>query len=278
MKNDEKLMAEQLFYQSDLTKTQIADCIGINRRTLTTWINDNQWDRTRTSARHMPSLLAENVYMVIAHLTNSILSEDRINRPITDTESKILHRLILDVSKLKNRATLNENLEMMRYFMEFVQSKDPDAVGTIQPFVSEYIKSRAKVQAGQFMPADFNDYGLKSRKEENMDELHKDIDERLNPEEIPDPYQSVNVPETPITAAGHGFIPNYTPSPSLKSEATNTLYQTIDSPLLDDRTEEPKDDKYINDWITKKQGTLNRAARRKLAKNQEKKKNNAPVK
>jgi len=278
MKNEEKLMAEQLFYQSDLTKTQIADCIGINRRTLTTWINDNQWDRTRTSARHMPCLLAENVYIVIAHLTNNILSEDRINRPITDTESKILHRLILDVNKLKNRATLNENLEMMRYFMEFVQFKDPDAVGNIQPFVSEYIKSRAKVQAGQFMSADFNDYGLKIRKEENMEEFHKDIDERLNPEEVPDTCESVNVPETPITAAGPGFIPNSTPSPSLKSEATNTLYQTTDSQVLDDRTEEPKDDKYINDWISKNQGTLNRAARRKLAKNQEKKKNNFSVK
>src|ERR1035437_7080669 len=160
MKQQEKLMAEQLFFQTDLTKTQIAEVIGINRRTLTTWISDNHWDRTRKSAQHMPCHIAENMYMAMAHLTSSILSESRMNQPITESESKTLHRLNLDISRLKNRATLNENLEMLRYFMEFVQSKDPKTVETIQPFVNDYVKSRTKVQPGQFMPPGFNDYGF----------------------------------------------------------------------------------------------------------------------
>ena len=275
MKNQEKLMPEQLFYQSNLTKSQIADCIGINRRTLTTWINDNQWDRIRTSAQHMPALIAENLYIAMAHLTNNILSVDRVNKPITDTESKILHRMILDINKLKNRATLNENLEMMRYFMEFVQSKDPEAVDLIQPFVQEYIKSRARVQPGRFMPPDFNDDGLRTPKEENFEELHKDIEERLNPVEVPDPYETDNesVNKPPITTVGPGFIPNTRPSPSLKSGASNTLYHTTGTLEPDGQIEEPKDENYINDLIAKKQGNLNRAARRKLAKNQQKQKN-----
>ncbi len=250
MKQQEKLMAEQLFYQTDLTKSQIADCIGINRRTLTTWISDNQWDRTRTSAQHMPCLIVENLYIAMAQLTNSILSEDRINKPITDTESKILHRLILDVNKLKNRATLNENLEMMRYFMEFVQSIDANAVYTIQPFVNEYIKSRARVQPGQFMPPGFNDNGLKTKKEENFEEFHKDIHERLNPEDVTDSYESET--ETPISAAGHGFIPNTQSSPTLTTQAANTLYQTTNGFALAKGVEETKDDKYLT-WTSQNQ-------------------------
>ena len=283
-------MAEQLFYQTDLTKTQIADCLGINRRTLTNWASDNHWDRIRTSARHMPALIAENLYIAIAHLTNSVVAEDRINKPITDTESKILHRLILDVNKLKNRSTLNENLEMLRYFMEFVEAKDPNAIDTIQPFVNEYIKSRARVQPGQFLPPGFNDYGFMPKKEDDLAEHWKDIHERMTSEDYPDPYQSG--PETPITAAGPGFIPNSGQTPILKAKQPNTIYQTSSelksiatfmsaaerekqSELENDvqrEAEEITEKELIrNTYQNLKQQNLNRAARRKLAQSEARK-------
>ncbi len=251
MKQNEKQMAEQLFCQTDISKSQIADCIGINRKTLTTWASDNQWDRIRTSARQMPNLIADNVYIAMANLTNSIVSEDRINKPITDSESKILHRLVLDVSKLKSHATLNENHEMLRYFMEFIQANDPEAVDIVQPLVNDYIKSRAKEQPGQSMPPGFNEYGLKPRQEENQTEIRKAPLRRMTADDFP--------------------TPNLSAQEALNSAVPPATRYNEEIPLQEE-PEDPADDNYIKDLIAKKQGNLNRAARRKLAKNEARKK------
>ena len=256
MKNNEKLMAEQLFFQTDLTKTQIAEVIGINRRTLSHWINDNNWDRTRKSAHHMPCLLAESMYIAMGHLLNSVLSDDRMNKPITESESRTLHRLSLDISRLKNRSTLNENLEMLRYFMEFVNDKDEKAVDTIQPLVNEYIKSRAKVQPGLFMPPGFNDYGYKPKQEEDTAELQKDIFERMTEEEYPATNEPGKEEETPVPTASQ------TPArPASKETATSASAKIV--PAIPELAEIITEGEYAKALVNRRHG--NRAARYKLA-------------
>jgi transposase-like protein len=109
--------AQKLYFQSDLSKTEISEMLGIPRRTLHYWIREKNWDRIKRSAAQMPSLLAENIYHIIARFTQQLLGEDRINRPITRHEADTLHKLVLTISKLKARTTLNESMEMFGTFM-----------------------------------------------------------------------------------------------------------------------------------------------------------------
>ena len=108
--------AQKLYFQSDLSKTEISEMLGIPRRTLHYWIREKNWDRIKRSAAQMPSLLAENIYHIIARFTQQLLGEDRINRPITRHEADTLHKLVLTISKLKARTTLNESMEMFGTF------------------------------------------------------------------------------------------------------------------------------------------------------------------
>ena len=190
MKLEQQQQAQHLFFQTDLSKTEISEALGIPRRTLSYWAKENNWDRIKKSAQHMPALIAENLYIAMARLSDSFITEDRMMKPVTKDEATTLHKLYLTATKLKNRATLNENLEMLKYFMEHIDSKDPKMADLIKPFVDDYIATRAKVQPGQFLSDKFNDYGFLMHKEENTKEIQLDIAEEMDQQYGPAPVDN----------------------------------------------------------------------------------------
>jgi hypothetical protein len=97
--------------------------------------------------------------MVMAKLTENILSELRIMRPVTKAEAETLRSISLTIKNLNGRSSVNESLEMMSFFIEDVNSKDPEMAQKIKPFITEYIAARAAVQPGQFMHSKFNHMG-----------------------------------------------------------------------------------------------------------------------
>ncbi len=160
MNNEKQQQAKGLYFQTDLTKTQIAELLGISRRSLHYWIRQNNWDRLKRAATHLPAMLAENCYMIINQFTTHLLSENRIMRPVTHLEAETLHKLTLSVKKLKNHSTLNESMEMFAHFMERINKKSPALAEQITPFVEEYVEDWAKINVHQFKPENFNDQGF----------------------------------------------------------------------------------------------------------------------
>ena len=159
MKTEQHQQAQHLYFQTDLSQAEIAQILGISRATLNTWAREGDWARIRVSAQHMPCLITENLYMVMAKLTENILSELRIMRPITKAEADTLRSISLTIKNLNGRSSVNESIEMMSFFIEDVNSKDPEMAQKIKPFITEYIAARAAVQPGQFMHSKFNHMG-----------------------------------------------------------------------------------------------------------------------
>ena len=75
MKTEQQQQAQHLYFQTDLSKSQIAETLGVSRRSLHYWIRQNDWERIKTSGQHIPSFLAENYYALIGGLMDEILLE-----------------------------------------------------------------------------------------------------------------------------------------------------------------------------------------------------------
>ena len=174
MNNHQKQQAQQLYFQTDLTKTQIAELLNISRRSLHYWIRDNNWDRLKKSAALLPALLAENCYHIISHFTEHLLSERRLMTPITSEEANTLHKLTLTVKKLKTQSTLNENMQVFACFMERIKAKSPELVEVIQPHVNDFITAQAGRHKRHIMPETFDDMGFLPIKEENKQDKQQD--------------------------------------------------------------------------------------------------------
>lgn len=162
MLTEKQQQAKQLYFQTDLTKTQIAGLLNVSRRSLHYWICQNNWERLKRSATHLPAMLAENCYLLISQYQRQLLSEDRIMQPINHLEAETLHKLALTVKKLKNHSTLNESMEMFAHFMERVSKRSPELAAQIAPFVEEHIQDWASLSPSQFKPDNINDIGYLS--------------------------------------------------------------------------------------------------------------------
>ena len=173
MNTEKQASAKALYFQTSLSASQIAEVLHIPRRTIHHWIRENNWQRIRQSATVMPSLLAEHCYHMFDRLSVAVLSEDRIMQPVTHKEADTLHKLVLTANKMKNRATLNENLERLGFFMESVNKESPEMATAISPFVDRFIAKRAAVNMSQLMPEHFNEIGFIPKKEKSQEEIRE---------------------------------------------------------------------------------------------------------
>ena len=51
MKQEQQQQAQNLYFQTDLSKAEIASMLGISRRTLCYWVPDYNWDHIKKSAQ-----------------------------------------------------------------------------------------------------------------------------------------------------------------------------------------------------------------------------------
>ena len=143
MKQEQQSHARRLFFQSDFTKTEIADILSISRSTLDTWIAENHWDILRQCSAAMPSNLAENCYRIMGQLTQHILSPEREGIPITTAEVNNLHKLSVTIGKLKTRPTLNESMETFAGFTAWLNESSPGLASGLASLIDAYISLQA---------------------------------------------------------------------------------------------------------------------------------------
>lgn len=135
--------ARKLYFQTDLTKTDIANALGIPRRTLHHWIREQNWAYQKQCASHMPVLIAENCYHILANYTTLLLAPDRKDVLISSSEVNTIYKLTTAIGKLKTRTTLNEKMEVLAGFINAVNGAAPDMAQALSPLVSEYIAAGA---------------------------------------------------------------------------------------------------------------------------------------
>ncbi|MCD6010245.1 MAG: putative ATPase subunit of terminase (gpP-like) [Flavipsychrobacter sp.] len=159
MEKGKKQEAKELYYQTDLTKTEIANALGISRRALHYWIRAYRWEKMKESANVLPSLLAEKCYHIIGHLTDQYLDEMRMNKPVTYTEAETLYRLMLTARKLKTHSTMNERMEMFKDFHERLARHDKKLSKALAPHIERYFVSDTYDTPMSLQSKDYNENG-----------------------------------------------------------------------------------------------------------------------
>jgi DNA-binding XRE family transcriptional regulator len=177
MKNEQQKQAENLYFQTDLSKTEIAKTIGVSRRSVHYWVHDNNWEYIKKCTQTMPVQLAQNCYFIMAKLQESILSGDRAGQPVTMQEVNAMYKLTMTINKLKDRSTLSENLQVMAGFMEHVKSSSPVTAAALQPVVNDYIDVQARKQSSSDMPPNFSARGHIPVKQEDHIEAMLDLED-----------------------------------------------------------------------------------------------------
>ncbi len=143
MKTQEQQRAFNLFMQTNLTKTEIADQLGVNRRTIYQWSVQGDWDVLRKSARTMPSIIGQKLYHIFGHFTDHILIRQAAYQTVTKDEAYTLHKLVSALGMIRSRNILSETMESFTGLLEQVKEKDEELAQKILPHVEDYITAGA---------------------------------------------------------------------------------------------------------------------------------------
>lgn len=173
MKTDQKEEAKELYIQTDLSKTEIASRIGVDRRTVLLWSKQNNWDKLRASARHLPSIVAEKCYYLINGFADRLLI-DGTPSSLNIKHAQTIHLLATSIKKLKNRSTVNESMEMFGFFLDGLKRRDPDLAAAILPEVEQYIQVRENQDISDFLFDGVNADGTMPYPEKEIEETRQD--------------------------------------------------------------------------------------------------------
>ena len=173
MKAQQQQQARELFLQSTLSRTQIADQLGVSRRTIYQWSVEGDWEKLRASARNMPCILAEKCYYLIGQYTDHLLQKER-TEPVTKDEVNILSKLTGIVTRLKRGSTINENMETFTHFLESLKCIDPGLEEEVAPYANSFITNRASYDQSVNVMEGYTKDGYKPFSEEAMLEKLQD--------------------------------------------------------------------------------------------------------
>jgi hypothetical protein len=174
MKNTERAEAQELYFQSNMSKTDISNRLNVSRRTVTLWAHQGNWDTLRRSARIMPALVAEKCYHLIDQYTSALLTDQVTSGAINIKHAQTIHLLASSIKKLKNRSTVNESMEMFNFFLEGLSRRDPELAAQVLPQVEEFISCRSSATTNCHLTDDFNADGNIPFPEKEITEQYAD--------------------------------------------------------------------------------------------------------
>jgi len=173
MKHKEQEQAKELYFQTNMSKTEIAASVGVNRRTILLWSKQDDWDKLRQSARHTPAIVAEKCYYLLDHFTTKLLQDPDLFT-LSFKDAQTIHLLATSIKKLKNRSTVNESMEMFNFFYEGLKKKNPELAAEVLPEIEEYITSRSDRDTNEFLIEGFNSSGVAEYPDQETQEQYAD--------------------------------------------------------------------------------------------------------
>ena len=151
-KSTEHQQARNLYFQTELTQSQIADLLNINRKTLYGWIKEGCWKRAKYAAKHVPCILAEQYLGQLGELNKAIAQ--RKERPYpTKEEADIMRKVSTTYKTVKgNRKIISDNIELFEYFTQELRLENFQVAKDFMPYMDKYIKMCIKQGQGLDTP------------------------------------------------------------------------------------------------------------------------------
>ena len=121
MKNEQKLQARELYFTATLNKSEIAEQVGVNRRTIMLWAREGNWQKQRDLDRQLPALLEERSYELVDSFTSGLLNGKPTDLNTKDAET--VYFLASGIHKLQGKPDEAKRREIFSSLIKKVGTK-----------------------------------------------------------------------------------------------------------------------------------------------------------
>ena len=139
----EKEWARQLYLDGTqvFTQQEIAEKVGISRKTLSKWVVDEKWNELRISITMTKEQSIKRLHKQLEDLLFIIETRPMGERHATPDESSTISKLTTAIEKLETEVGVQDVIQVSIKVIEFVKKYDMEKAKEIADIFDQFIKS-----------------------------------------------------------------------------------------------------------------------------------------
>lgn len=148
-KTAEKLIAQELYVNTDMSIKEIAERVSVREATITAWKAAEGWDTIRTAKRVTRAELIRNYYQAISVLQKQISERKSPNNVPSSKEADVLSKLTSQIEKLEKTNSISDYITAFEEFINYLRVHRPDIIKDFASLSLAFIEMKAKELEGK---------------------------------------------------------------------------------------------------------------------------------
>ena len=143
MKSTQKKdLARLLYTQNDLTQEEIAERVGVSRKTIGLWVKEGKWEMLKTSLTITREAQIAALYEGCTQPNNKRLRRPEGERGWTDREADAIAKISKSISSMQTECGIVEITSVFSSFLSWLRQHDVEETQRLAPLFDAYIKTK----------------------------------------------------------------------------------------------------------------------------------------
>ena len=142
-KSNEKLLAKELYMQTDKTIEDIASIVNVSRLTVGGWAKEGKWKTIKDAQKQTPERVVQTLYSELEELNAFIQKQPEGLRFADSKQSDARNKIILSIKRMQNQIALPQYVAVLIKFLEALQTKDLALSKSLAPYANEFLNDIA---------------------------------------------------------------------------------------------------------------------------------------
>jgi Transcriptional regulator, contains sigma factor-related N-terminal domain len=143
-RQEKKDWAKLLYLKDNLTQKEISQKVGVTEKTLSKWVNEENWEKLKVSIIITKEEQLGRLYDQLSALNTMIVSREEGKRFADSKEADILAKLSVTIKNMESDIALTDVIEVSKRIVNWIRKVDFEKAKELTVIFDNYIREILK--------------------------------------------------------------------------------------------------------------------------------------